>query len=716
MTKLLPKELVQAREFMDQAKLDEALEIIEQFEKTGSLSSEDQLSALLMKGRVYLYKQRTRKALQCFEGAYQMSQDLELVAESISALIGKAYILPYHVAMDILLTRRRMTAQEGVELGDLGNASSYVTDAEERLKTLADDPSTVMLRRNLLLIKSWIFFFKGNFNGAAELAQECLKLTIEKKLGNKLDLAITFLLLGWINLYQGNRTKALDYAMKSIEHNKGLNHAVALADDYYLIAAIYYFEGDYDQALQYGKQSLSIKEISKRNRLGVLGTLGQIYILKGKLNRAVKYRQQAVALAEELNITDQLILNLIALGYLYRMMGKINLAIESIERSLTLSEKWGLIFLMAQAIALIIITYIDENSREKANRYFSRLSKLYNQTKEKRVIDISFWYLASKAFMMKSSTRMRDRVEAQALFKELIDSLWFANYQNQNNLILCLGNLCDLLLEELSMYNDPAILDEIYPLITKCLEMAEEAHNYSWLAEAKLLQAKLALIQMNIEEAKRLMVEAQRIADLHGLNLLAWGISSEHDKLLDQIDDWDTIKKKEAPMSERIKLASPDGVLERIQGRHALEPPKSVDEQSTVLLILGEGGVLIFSYPFSNEWKVDEDLFSSFLSAFTSFSSEFFSKELDRVKFGDEMMLLESIGSFSFCYLFKGQTYFARQKLTKFIEEVQKNTFLWQRLEQHYKSSQILELKESPQLESLITETFISPKLLESNE
>lgn len=151
-----------------------------------------------------------------------------------------------------------------------------------------------------------------------------------------------------------------------------------------------------------------------------------------------------------------------------------------------------------------------------------------------------------------------------------------------------------------------------------------------------------------------------------------------------------------------------NGVLERIQGKRAVEPPESIDEQSTVLLILAEGGVLVFSYPFSNEWKVDEDLFSSFLSAFTSFSSEFFSKELDRVKFGDEMMLMESIGSFSFCYLFKGQTYLARQKLTKFTEEIQNNSSLWQSLEQHYKSSQILKLKESPPLESVITEIFTS--------
>jgi hypothetical protein len=52
MTLALPIELAHAKELMDQAKLDEALEMIEQFENRESLSHEDQLSALLMKGRI----------------------------------------------------------------------------------------------------------------------------------------------------------------------------------------------------------------------------------------------------------------------------------------------------------------------------------------------------------------------------------------------------------------------------------------------------------------------------------------------------------------------------------------------------------------------------------------------------------------------------------------------------------------------------------------
>ena len=679
MTKLLPKELVHARELTDQAKFEEALEIIENFENVESLLPEDQLSALLIKANVYRYTHQYEKRLKICERAYQMSQDLGLLSESIEALIGKAII---------------------AFIGDFDKAFTYVKDAERRLNSLADDPSTKMLRRSLLLMKSWLLFLKKNFNGAAESAQECLKLTKIEKIGNKLDLGMTYLLLGYIALLQGNQTKALDYAMKSLEINKELNNAFEIAVDYALIARLYRFEGDYDQALQYCKLSLSIKEIDKRSRLNVLLTLADIYYLKSELNRALKYRQQVLALAEELNSTDAIIMALLEVGFLYKVIGKNNLVIEYTERSLTLSEKWGLIIYMAQSLLQLILTYIDEKSREKANRYFSRLSELYNQTKDKGDIDISFWYLMAKAYMMKTSTRMRDRVEAQALFKELIDRA------SEDVLIFSLSNLCDLLLEELSMYNDPEILDEINPLITKSLDIAETAHNYYWLAETKLLQAKLALIQMNIEEAKRLMVQAQRIADLHGLNLLAWGISSEHDKLLNQIDVWDKVKKEEAPIAERIKLASVNETIDRIQGKRAVEPPELIKEMPVLLLIIAEGGIPAFSKTFTEELNIEENLISGFLTAFNAFSGELFSKGLDRAKFGEYMLIMDSVGSFSVCYLFKGQTYSAKQKLTKFMKSVENTASIWGAFKNFHKTHQTIILSENPSLESLIKETF----------
>jgi tetratricopeptide (TPR) repeat protein len=684
MIKLLPKELLQARELIDQAKFREALEIIEKFEKGESLSPEDQLSTLLTKARIYAYSGPLEKYVKLSESAYQMSQDLGLVAESIEALIGKAYIL---------------------WIGDIDKATSYVLDAERMLNSLADDSSTRVLRRNLLFIKSWTLNFKVNFRAAAKSARECLRLSKEQ--GNKLNLASGFNLLGWINLNQGNRVRAFDYAMKGLEYNKDLNFARAIAGSYSLIASIYLTEGDYDQAMDYCKKSLAIKEIPDRVRLATLEYLAEIYFNKSELHRSLKYRQKALVASEELNAIDRIALNLHSMGYTYMIKEELDKAIEYLVRSLTIAEKFGLPYQMAVSLCFLSIIYFEKNSRETANRYFSRLSDLFERYRNKGEANLSFWYLYSKASMMMTSIRIRDRMEAQALFKELI-ALGRKRGSVVDYLFFPMGNLCVLLLEELSINNDPAILDEITPLITESLDMAERLHNYRWLANTKLLQGKMALLQMKFEEAKQFLTQAQRIAELHGLHLLAQVVSEEHDKLITQLNDWDNLRKNNAPMAERIKLASTHSVLERIQGKRAVVPPELVNEQSTVLLILAEGGVLVFSYPFSDEWKIDEDLFSSFLSAFASFSTEFFSQGIDRVKFGNDILLMESIGSISFCYLFKGQTYSARQKLKKFIEQLQKNSLIWQNLERHHRAGQILEIKESPQIESLIIKIFKS--------
>jgi hypothetical protein len=235
--------------------------------------------------------------------------------------------------------------------------------------------------------------------------------------------------------------------------------------------------------------------------------------------------------------------------------------------------------------------------------------------------------------------------------------------------------------------------------------MAELVRNYAWLAETKLLQAKLALIQMKTEEARRLMVEAQHIAELHGLNLLAWGISSEHDKLLEQVDVWDTVKKEEAPMAERIKLASTDGVLERIQGKRAVTPPIMVDEEPILLLIMSKDGVSYFNHSFRKNWDFD-DLFSSFMSVFNTFSSEFFSESVDRIKMGENLILINPIESFLVCYVIKGQSYPGLQKLNRFSIALKDNTEIWECLNRALQTGKVLELDDPQSLGSVVNEIF----------
>jgi len=119
-------------------------------------------------------------------------------------------------------------------------------------------------------------------------------------------------------------------------------------------------------------------------------------------------------------------------------------------------------------------------------------------------------------------------------------------------------------------------------------------------------------------------------------------------------------------------------------------------------------GIPLFSYSFSHELAFEDDIISSFISAFNTFSGELFSKGLDRARFGDYIILIETVESYSLCYLFKGQSYPAKQRLVSFIEKMQKVSNIWQILEKFNRVSQIAELSDLPQIENLIKEIFIT--------
>ncbi|GAH41131.1 unnamed protein product [marine sediment metagenome] len=312
-------------------------------------------------------------------------------------------------------------------------------------------------------------------------------------------------------------------------------------------------------------------------------------------------------------------------------------------------------------------------------------------------------YLLMRAFVLTISSRMRDRTEAETIFKKIAKENPSIRVTNS-----ALIGLCNLYFEEYRIFNQMEILDDIQPLVDHLRRNAKESNSYSLLANTKLIQAKLALLKINMVEARKLLTEAQNIADKHDLQLLAGEISREHDRLLDELKLWESIKKTQASASERLELASVDKVIERLQGRRTIEPLESGGQQPVSVLILAAGGVLLFSYPFSDDWKQDDDLFGSFLSAFLSFSDEFFSQGLDRAKFGEDTILLQPVGDFSICYLFKGQTYFAKRKLEKFAETIQKDPSIWETLEKFEKSSQVAELKDLPNMDKLLTNVFLN--------
>jgi len=186
-------------------------------------------------------------------------------------------------------------------------------------------------------------------------------------------------------------------------------------------------------------------------------------------------------------------------------------------------------------------------------------------------------------------------------------------------------------------------------------------------------KSKIALVENKIDEARELLTEAQRIANEYGLNKLAQRISFEHDELLDKLDKWENYGKKEEYLFERLQSTSLDESLNRISGKTEIEIPQKETELSIMLLVLSKTGYTIFSNPFTADFAIDESYFGEFLSSFNRFSDKIFSETLDRIKIGEFTVLLRNLESFSVCYVFKGQSYSAGQKLNNFIESVKEN-------------------------------------------
>ncbi|MHA1930989.1 MAG: tetratricopeptide repeat protein [Promethearchaeota archaeon] len=674
-------ELIHAEQLMNDGKLEEAYEFLSNIEEKNKLLPIDQLSVLILKGKIFGFKRQFKKSVELGELAYQLSKGLGVNTKRIDALLLKA-----NVAF----------------LGELDVDLKYTLEAEDLLKFELNQSSSLILERktDISYIRAVIHYLKGNLKVALELTMECLSIH-EKK--NRKDIRVAYFLLhiAFIYIYLGEYDKGLYYAERSLALQKKLGNKFGIAASMLQIGIIYANKGELNESIKFARQALSVGEISNRDKSLALFLLGGNYNEKGEVDRAIKYYEQGFLLADE---NPQLIIESGRIGVVYMIKGDYTQAIKYLEQSLTLSEEMGYSSMSIYSLCYLILIYIDRKAFDQVQKYVALLKERSEQSESKL---FNQGYLFAKALELKAKGLSRNRAEAELLLKQLINE----DYTILGYRILCIVTLCDLYLEELSVYNVPEVFDDLNPLILRLIEIAEKQNSYLYLAEVKLLQAKLALVQMNFEEAKFLITQAQRIAEMHGLDLLAIKISSEHDKILDHLNDWDNLKDRDAPISERVELASLNGNIERIQRKRAIDPPDLLKEDPMLLLIIAEGGFLIFSYPFTDEWKFDDELFSGFLTAFNSISDEIFAVGLDRAKFGQNTVLMESVANFFVCYLFKGQTYVAQQKLRKFSEQIQNSAQVVDTLNKYYETSQVLELKDLPSLGSLVTEIFISDTL-----
>ncbi|MHA2391534.1 MAG: tetratricopeptide repeat protein [Promethearchaeota archaeon] len=638
MSDMEPKELDNAKEFIENGRFDEASIVLKDFGKKKDISHYEQISYYILMSLLSDKLKNGEKLLDYAEKAYLESQGQEDSLQLVDVYIVKsmAYFSAYKYEEALTLLVQSEKILESIH---------FVT-SKEPLKRKAE----ISFRR------ANIYFMLRKFDKALEYAEETLLLN--KKLDIKLGIV-----------------ESLD-VMKNIYHSLG----------------------EFDKSLEYLNQCLlRAKEIDyKAQILNCYINFGIIYAFRGEVDNAIEQYNNALAIAKEIDYRFGIAASLNNLGDLYRRQGHFNLAQKTLEKSLKIFKELGISGVTS--LDCLFHLALEEGDLKLAETYLEQLKQIQHRSKFS-----SAAYHVDKAVFLKASPRSIHRGKAEEILKQVIEEE-IVDYEIT---LIALLHLCDLLLSELQNTGDLGIIDEINPYIDKILDLAEKNHSYPLLAEVFIFRARLALVTLELKKARKLLTDAQNIADKYHINRLALKISTEHDELLKQLNKWEEIKESNTSLEERVKLASLHEQMHRMIHKGAIEPIEITHEEPVVLVVVSESGVPIFSQSFDVEWDFEDHLLGGFLSAINSFSDEMFAQGLDRATFGQYNLLMKLISPFMVCYLYKGSTYIASHRIRHFIEKIQKDPYVWETFNKFLKTSQLVELKDIPSIKPLINDLFI---------
>jgi len=677
-----PQVLVRVKQLIDISKLDEAEQILKSFEEMGEHTLHDKFFCLLLKCKLLSERGLHEDVVNLAEQTYKESLVLENNFLSVDILLEMALAL--------------------LRLGKVDKAFEIIKQGEELLKTLTQELSAEYKQREAYIanLKGWAYDQKSDIDQAIKHFE--LSLSLREKLGTKNEIAQTLIGIAYICMQRGD----FDRALKSLEQgvvlaeesgNKGiLGHLL-------LYMAIFHSnKGELDRSIMYNERCLKIyKDINNKFMLArILNALGWTYTMKGELDRSIRFYEQSLELFKEFN--NQIIMAFIfnSLALCFKMKGEFDRALECIEQSMALHHGTEAIKFIANNYDYLIQILIDKGDLERAQNSLNDLEQLNNKLKDKQ---LNLMYLLDKALVLKTSTRALNRGKAEEILKQLLEEKDIVYGVR----LMALLNLCELLLVELQMTGNLEVLEEVESLIARLLNSAEKSRSYWIWGETYILQANLALITLDLKEARRLLTQGQKIAEKYGLDLLAKKISNEHDELLKQQEMWEKLKESKAPLAERIELSRLNEQMDNMLRKRVIEPEEIIEEVSVVILIMSAGGTPIFSQSFTEGWSFKDNLFGGFLSAINSFSGEMFSQGLDRAIFGEFTILMNAISPFIICYLFKGQSFLAQQRMKQFIDTLQTDKKIWETIKKYYKAHRLIQETDVPSLDHLVNEVFI---------
>jgi tetratricopeptide (TPR) repeat protein len=659
--------------------IKEAEKLLVKFELEHGKESKPALSfkALILskKAGVFQRKQQMGKALECLNTAKEIYLKLNNKPEVIFTLnqLGAAYSL----------------------LGQNDKAIEYI----EQCKILAEEIGDQKAIANYFNNMGGIFWTKGDMDKALNYFQKSYEQ--KKKLGLKNELSYSLVNIGLVYRVRREFDKALTHFERALSHLKELSGKLEVATFYSQIGHVYKDKGELDQALHY--YTLAVNEREEYGHTFTIALsyldIGNVFRVRGDLDQALSYFEKSLPTFKEMKRADFVATCMGDIGLIYHAKGDFSEALNYIKASLSIWESMENNIWYSEWLFYLIRVLTDAKKLDEAEEILEEL-KIINNKEDLELIR-QRTELAS-ALILKNKKRARDKVKAEEIFEKIVKE----EILDSELTVLALLSLSELLLEELQLTSNVQLIDDIDNLLEQLFEIAVDQNNFALKAETYWLQAKVALINLELNKAREFFTLAQVTAEGKGLKRLAIKISEDHDRLLNQFAMWNDFIKSNASLDERMGTAHADELLIRMIQKGEITLPELESEEPILLLILSKTGSPIFTKKFFSG-SINEIMIGGFMSAINSFLSEVFGSAgfVDRLKFEDNTIIFKMVKPFIFCYIVKGPSYKALKKLDTFVASLQKVTHLWQLVESHDSRNKIITSR-IDELETMIEEVF----------
>ncbi|MFX1448418.1 MAG: tetratricopeptide repeat protein, partial [Promethearchaeota archaeon] len=404
------------------------------------------------------------------------------------------------------------------QLKDEGKFTEALQIANELEKR---DNLSLQEQYNCHHLKGSLLFEQGYMDDALKYAERAYKSA--QQLKEELQIIDAILIKAKIFRYSDKFTKAFDtiseaeQILKTFDDYSKVEFKEKNAYILHLKSQIYMDTGDLNLALKYGEESLQLARELNNKRLIIdnNGTIGVIYHYKGENDTYLKYNRKRLKLAKELNDKQNIIGGLNNIGLALLDKGDFNQAKNYLKQSLELCEE-----INSFKTPIILESYcqlaIETDSIETAQECLDYVKRFDTPRYKENLLGYGDNLKnLIEARVLKLSPKVSDKIRARELFKKELEKPVF------DSKIMALLNLCDSFLLELYETNNIKILDDITNYIQQILDFAKEKKSYKLLAEAYLFQAKLKLITFEFEETQQLLKQALHISEKYGYELLA---------------------------------------------------------------------------------------------------------------------------------------------------------------------------------------------------